>query len=104
MDMSANSLRGAGFGGCEPGSAAPVKGLVSAGWTRTAWRRLRDRYVAWQMARDDLEAESAKLKAEATERMRKLVDPRQVRIGDWRCSLTKAGVIQWRDLSKSEEE
>lgn len=71
---------------------------------RTAWRRLRDRYVAWQMARDDLEAESAKLKAEATERMRKLVDPRQVRIGDWRCSLTKAGVIQWRDLSKSEEE
>lgn len=71
---------------------------------RAGWEKLRSRYIGWQMEKDDLDAVSTALKTEATERFRKLVDPRQIKIGNWRCSLTKAGVVQWRDVSKSDEE
>lgn len=68
------------------------------------WRSISAAWLRNNMDEEDLEDRRDSVRARATIAMRKLVDPKTVKIGTIRCSLTKAGVIQWRDVAKTGEE
>lgn len=68
------------------------------------WKAIAASWLRNNMDEEDLAERQAKTKDRAVKAMAKLVDPKTVHIGTMRCSLTKAGVIQWRDVSKTGDE